>query len=331
VSGRPLLALAAVLVAALTPLASQQQPAPFVLSQLTWFDRAGKALGKLGPLADHGNLELSPDGSRVAVAVVNRALRTRDIWMYQTASGTRAQFTSNEADENWLIFSPDGARVVVNAFSTQQSGLFSSPATAATPRTLLLDAPTGAWPVSWSPDGSSILAVTNSPKTGNDIWSLSLTGDSTPKAFQRTDAAENWAAFSPDGRWVAFSSTAGSDVPEVYVTRFPTPGQAWRVSADGGTQARWRRDGKEIFYLSPDRQLMSAALTLERDSVKVDRIEALFTMRFPYGAYHAFDVTKDGQRFLVNTSIGATSAPQQAGLKAGLKTRNYEEAEEGRP
>jgi dipeptidyl aminopeptidase/acylaminoacyl peptidase len=318
---------------------AQQRPAPFVLSQLTWFDRAGKMLGKLGPLADHGNLELSPDGSRVAVAVVNRALRTRDIWMYQTASGTRAQFTSNEADENWLIFSPDGARVVVNAFSTEQSGLFSSAATAATPRTLLLDAPTGAWPVSWSPDGSSILVVTNSPKTGNDIWTLSPTGDPTPKPFQRTEASENWAAFSPDGRWVAFSSTAGSDVPEVYVTRFPTPGQAWRVSADGGTQARWRRDGKEIFYLSPDQQLMSAALTLESNSVKVDRIEPLFTMRFPYGAYHAFDVTKDGQRFLVNTSIGATGAPQQADLKvrlyeerAGLKTRNYEEGhEEGRP
>jgi eukaryotic-like serine/threonine-protein kinase len=306
------LPLVAVLIGTLAPVAAQQRPAPFVLSQLTWFDRTGKQVGKLGPLADHGNVELSPDGSRVAVAVVNRVLRTRDIWMYQTASGLREQFTSNEADENWLIFSPDGARVVVNAFSTEQSGLFSSAATAATPRTLLLDAPTGAWPVSWSPDGSSILAVTNSPKTGNDIWALSLAADSTPQPFQRTEASENWAAFSPDGRWVAFSSTAGSDVPEVYVTRFPTPGRAWRVSADGGTQARWRRDGKEIFYLSPDRQLMSAALTLENDSVKVDRIQALFTMRFPYGSYHAFDVSKDGQRFLVNTSIGTTGAPQQA-------------------
>ena len=110
---------------------------------------------------------------------------------------------------------------------------------------------------------------------------------------------------------MAFSSTAGSDVPEVYVTRFPTPGQAWRVSADGGTQARWRRDGKEIFYVAPDRQLMSAAVTLGADSVKVDRIEPLFALRFPYGAYHAFDVTQDGQRFLVNTSLTSSGAPQQ--------------------
>jgi Tol biopolymer transport system component len=315
VSGRARLALAAAIVAALTPLAAQQRQPPLVLSQLTWFDRAGKQLGKLGPLADHGNLELSPDGSRVAVAVVNRALRTRDIWMYQVASGARQQFTTDEDEENWLIFSPDGARVVVNAFGAERHGLFSSPATSPTPRELLVDDPSGAWPVSWSPDGRSILFVTNSPQTGNDIWEVSPAGDHAPKAFQRTQASENWAAFSPDGRWVAFSSTAGSDVPEVYVTRFPTAGQAWRVSADGGTQARWRRDGREIFYLAPDRRLMSATVTLEDDSVKVNRIEPLFTMRFPYGAYHAFDVATDGQRFLVNTSIDSGGAPQQARLE----------------
>jgi WD40 repeat protein len=300
---------------ALAPLAAQQRQAPFVLSQLTWFDRTGKQLGKLGPLADHGNLEISPDGSRVAVAVADRALRTRNIWMYDTGSGKREQFTSDASDENWLIFSPDGDRVVLNAFSPEQSGLFTSRATAPVPRKLLLDSPAGAWPVSWSPDGSSILVVTNSPKTSNDIWSLSLTGDATPKVFQRTDASENWAAFSPDGRWVAFSSTAESDIPEVYVARFPTPGQLWRISADGGTQARWRHDGKEIFYLSPERRLMSAKLTLGNDSLKVDRIEPLFTLQFPYGAYHAFDVTRDGERFLVNTSIAAAGGRQQARLE----------------
>ena len=307
------LLLVACLVTALTPLLAQQQrAAPFVLSQLTWFDRTGKQLGKVGPLADHGNLELSPDGSRVAVAVADRAQGTRNIWMYDTASAKREQFTNDAADENWLIFSPDGARVVLNSFTPAQSGLFSSPASAATPRTLVLDAPTGAWPVSWSPDGTSILVVTNSPRTGNDIWSLSLTGDPTPKAFQRSEASENWATFSPDGRWVAFSSTAGSDTPEVYVARYPTPGQAWRISADGGMQARWRRDGKEILYVSPTQDLMSAALTVTNDSVQVDRIETLFTMRFPYGAYHAFDVTTDGQRILVNTAITSGGNGQQA-------------------
>ena len=314
--------LAVSLVAVLAPLSAQQPRAPFVLSQLTWFDRAGKQVGKLGPLADHGNLELSPDGSRVAVAIVDRTQRTRDIWMYQTASGERQRFTSDPAEENWLIFSPDGQRVMVNAFGPGRSGLFTSPSASATPRETVVEDPGGAWPVSWSPDGRSVLFVTNSPRTGNDIWVVSLSGDRTPRAFLRSEASENWAAFSPDGRWVAFSSTAGSGVPEVYVTRFPMPGEARRVSANGGTQARWRRDGKEIFYLSPGRELMSAAVTIADDDVTVDRIEPLFTLRYPYGAYHAFDVTKDGQRFLVNTSIAGAGGSQQA----DLSVRPHEES-----
>ena len=298
----PLLAGA---LALLTPFASTsaQQAAPLVLSQLTWFDRAGHATGKLGPLGDHGNLELSPDGSRVAVAVVDRVRKTRDIWMYQTSNGERRQFTTDPAEENWLIFSPDGARVAINAFGPEQSGLFVSPATGGQPREAVLTDPSGAWPVSWSPDGQSILFVTNGPKTSNDIWVLPLSGDRTPKPYQRTEASENWAAFSPDGRWVAFSSTASSDVPEVYVTRFPTPGRAWRISADGGSQARWRKDGKEIFYLAPDRTLMAAPVTLGDDTVKVGAIEPLFQITFPYGAYHAFDVAMNGARFLVNSSV----------------------------
>lgn len=306
------LASAVALVATLAAPSAQQRTTPVVLSQLTWFDRTGKLLAKLGPLADHGNLELSPDGSRVAVAVADRTLRTRDIWMYDVASGERHQFTNDPADENWLIFSPDGARVIVNAFGSEHSGLFASPSTGVTPRETIVDDPSGAWPVSWSPDGGSVLFVTDSPRTGNDIWVVSLNGDRTPHAYQRTEASENWAAFSPDGRWVAFSSTASSDGPEVYVARFPTPGPAWRVSADGGTQARWRADGKEIVYLSPDRTLMSATLSIENDKVTVGRIEPLFSITNPYGAYHAFDLSRDGQRILANVGLAAGGPRLQA-------------------
>jgi Tol biopolymer transport system component len=258
----------------------------------------------------------------VAVAVVDRSSRTRDIWMYPTGGGERRKFTSDPAEENWLIFSPDGGRVVVNGFGPTQSGLFVSPAANALPRETLLDEPSGAWPVSWSPDGRTILFVTNSPRTGNDIWSVSMTGEHTAKPYQRTEASENWAAFSPDGRWVAYSSTASSDLPEVYVTRFPVPGRAWRVSADGGTQARWRRDGKEIFYTAPDRQLMAAPVTLSDDAVTVGTIEPLFTMTYPYGAYHAFDVARDGTRFLVNTSVLAGNAPR---LQASLPVQRQDD------
>ncbi|MGH9201937.1 MAG: TolB family protein, partial [Vicinamibacterales bacterium] len=164
------LALAAACLAPLLTLLSAQRASVLVLSHLTWFDRAGSSLGRLGPLADHGNIELSPDGSRVAVAVTDRGRGTRDIWMYRTADGRREQFTADPADENWLIWSPDGSRVAINSFSRDGIGLFEAPAAGSEPRSALVSHSEGIWPVSWSPNGQFILYVTNSRETSNDVW-----------------------------------------------------------------------------------------------------------------------------------------------------------------
>ncbi len=289
---------------------SAQPPRALVLSQLSWFSRSGMPLEKVGPVADHGNFELSPDGTKVAVAVVDQKAGTRDVWIYDTKGGARTRFTTDAAEENWMIWSPDGRRVALNSFVPGRSRLLESPVGAASLTETLQTDGGGVWPVSWSPDGKSILYVTNSRETSNDIWVLPL-GGGKPYPFQQTPASENWAAFSPDGRWVAYSSTASSDVPEVFVTRFPDKGPSWRISADGGSQARWRRDASEIFYLAPDRRLMAAAVTERNGTMSVTKVDPLFTMTFPYGAYHAFDVSADGSRFLVNTVLGAGAATQQ--------------------
>ena len=105
------------------PLSAQQPPRPQILSRLTWFDRSGMRLGGIGPVADHGNLELSPDGTRVAVAVTDHTLETRDIWIYDAKSGDRTRFTSEPGDENWLIWSGDGQRVVLNSFGREHLDL----------------------------------------------------------------------------------------------------------------------------------------------------------------------------------------------------------------
>jgi len=290
------------------PWALAQQTSPQVLSRLTWFDRAGTRLGGIGPVADHGNLELSPDGTRVAVAVTDRARATRNIWMYDAKTGSRTQFTSEPADENWLVWSGDGRRVVLNSFGQEYLSLFEAPATGIDPHTVLLTDSDGKWPVSWSRDGRFVLYVTNSRATSNDIWVLPLKGDRRPYPFLRSEASENWATFSPDGKWVAFSSTESGQI-EVYVSPFPANGRKWRVSADGGSQARWRRDGREIFYLAPDRKLVAASVTTSRGEFTVKGYEPLFEASYPYGAYHAFDVTADGQRFLVNTLVVSLTGP----------------------
>jgi Tol biopolymer transport system component len=291
------------------PLRAQQQPRPRpeqrpqILSRLTWFDRAGTRLGGIGPVADHGNLELSPDGTRVAVAVTDHTHETRDIWIYDTKSGSdRIRFTSAPTDENWLIWSSDGQRVVLNSFDREHLDLFEATAKSLEPHTVLMNDTIAKWPVSWSHDGRFLLYVTNSRATSNDIWVLPLTGDRRPYPYLRTDASENWAAFSPDGKWVAYSSTDSGSI-EVYVSPFPSTGRRWRVSADGGSQARWRRDGSEIFYLAPDRQVVAASVTASGGEFTVNGYDPLFEIRHPYGAYHAFDVTADAKRFLVNTLV----------------------------
>ena len=310
---RALLGLLVAMAAA--PWALAQSPRPAVLSRLIWFDRGGQRLGAVGPVADHGNLEISPDGSRVAVAVTDAALATRDIWIYNLGSGERTQFTSDPADENWLIWSPDGARVLLNSFSRDRLSLLEAPSSGVPPRTPLLEGNEGKWPVSWSPDGRFVLYVTNDDRTSNDIWVLQRDGSSAPYPYLHTAASENWAAFSPDGKWVAFS-VAESGQPEVFVAPFPAPIRRWRVSADGGSQARWRRDGKEIFYVAPNRTLMSVTVDASDTGVVATDYNALFELQHPYGAYHAFDVTPDGQRFLVNTLV---VDPKQRGVIASLR------------
>jgi dipeptidyl aminopeptidase/acylaminoacyl peptidase len=236
----------AVFVVASGLAASAQRGPQLVLSQLTWFSRAGAPLGKLGPLADHGNLEISPDGSKVAVAVMDQSKGTRDLWIYDTGTGARSRFTTDVAEENWMIWSPNGQRVALNRFVPGLSRLLESPVSAAMPIETLQLGEGGAWPVSWSPDGRAILYVTNSRETSNDIWVLPV-GGAKPYPFQQTPASENWAAFSPDGRWVAFSSTA-SRTSEVFVTRFLPEARrgASRRTGDRGKTAAGRQGGSSI-------------------------------------------------------------------------------------
>lgn len=292
------------------PLRAAQGGSAALLSQLVWFDRAGMRLDVIGPVANHGNLELSPDGKRVAVAVLDTSEGTRDIWLYDVERGGRTRFTSTDADENWAIWSRDGRRLVFNSSRNGRLDLFQGAlAAGSVPEMLLRD---GMWPVSWAPDGRHILFVTNSAMTGNDVMVLPLFGDRRPFPFARTQTAENWAAFSPNGRWVAFSS-AESGQAEVYVAPFPPPATGTnvkrRISADGGSQARWARDGKEVFFIAADRSLMVTAVNGEASGFEVGAMKRLFEPRFFFLDSHGFDVAPDGQRILVNTLVVSPRAP----------------------
>jgi Tol biopolymer transport system component len=188
----------------------------------------------------------------------------------------------------------------------------SSTASGGSPGAPLLVDREAKWPVSWSADGRYVLYVVSS-RGANHILALPLFGDRKAFAFGHGEDSENWAAFSPDGKWVAYSSTEEGDA-NVYLAEFPsTPsGRAWRVSAHGGTQARWRRDGKELYYLSLDRQITAVTIGAREAGLDIGAERALFEITYPYGQYHAFDVTADGQRFLVNALVTTSRVPVAA-------------------
>jgi Tol biopolymer transport system component len=297
-------AIAAGLVAA-----SAQAPRP-MLSQLVWVDRAGKKVNTVSTdRADFGNIELSPDRTKLAAAVLNGQTGLRELWIYDIASGRKSRLDASPADENWLIWSPDNERVVYNSQRPGGLALFGRDIAKAAPETqIAVGQQRGQWPVSWSPDGKNLLVVTNAEQTGNDVWVLPLGTDSKPYPFLATPAQENWAAFSPNGRWVAFSYKEDNDADtQLYVTTFPKSNRRWLVSARGGFQARWRRDGKELFFLATNGTLMTSLMAADVDGegneFDVKDVTKLFDTPVPYPPYHAFDLSADGQRILINSLL----------------------------
>ena len=306
-SGNRVIAASAITLLAVTLVGAQRQP-QLVRSQLVWVDRAGKKLTTVSELADFGNIELSPDRKQIAAAVLNDQTGRRELWVYDAGNGQRARLDGNVADENWLIWSPEGTRVVFNSQRTRGLDLYGRDIGAAGREQLLaIDEERGQWPVSWSPDGRNLLVVTNTAETGNDIWVLPMTGNRKPYEFLATAAQENWAAFSPNGKWVAFSYKEPGEDTQLYVTPFPKANRRWLVSARGGFQARWRPDGKELFFLATNgtltTSLMAADVNGDAADFEVSGVKKLFDTPIPYPPFHAFDVSSDGQKILINSLL----------------------------
>jgi len=267
-------------------------------SQLTWFDRSGKQIGTLGDSAIYSDLELSPDGKRALVSVAAGA--PRDIWIYDVVRGLKTRFTFDPAQELESVWSPDGSQVVFDSNRKGHFDLYQKASDGSGTEQVLLEDNLDKYPVSWSPDGRFLLYRSFGSTTGNDLFVLPLTGDRKPVPFVNTQFGENYGQFSPDGRWIAYASNESGEV-EIYVAPFPGPGGKRQVSTAGGTLPRWRRDGMEIFYVTLDNKLMAAAVNGKGSSFEVGAVKALFDMRALSGNRYSYDVSADGQRFLVNT------------------------------
>ena len=271
------------------------------LSQLIWVDRKGQPIGVLGDQAAYGDVELSPDGERLAVSVFDPLRRTRDIWLFDVRRRLKTRFTFDPADEWASIWSPNGSRVAFNAMRKGRLQLYQRSTNGADAEQELLASDVSKFLLDWSPDGRFILFSAIASTTGSDLWVLPRFGDRKPIPFLQTQSGETQGAFSPDGRWIAYTSNeSGRD--QVYVAPFPGPGGKWQVSVAGGSWPRWRRDGKEIFYVSAGNKLMAAAVSGHSSAFDVGPVQPLFDVR-PGGPRFSYDVSPDGQRFLVNTLV----------------------------
>lgn len=278
-------------------------------TQLTWFDRKGVRGQTVGEATDQMAVELSPDGTRLGVSSLDTTRDTRDIWMHDLARGLRTRFTFDAADDIHTVWSSDGSQVTFNSRRSGRLGLFLKPASGAGADTTLLESDRdNLYPVSLSKDGRFLSYFTGNAAspTGNDIWVLPLTGDRKPIPFMQTQFNERYGRISPDGRWIAYASTeSGRD--EVYVAPFPGPAVKWQVSSNGGAWPRWRGDGREIFFEDVEGTLMAASVDGSGSAFVVGAVQPLFTPRMRIAAWagstsYNYDVTADGQRFLINTA-----------------------------
>lgn len=263
------------------------------LFSLVWFDRSGKRLGAVGPPAVYSNPALSPDEKRLAVDIRDPKTGTRDLWLFDLARGTSSRFTFDRADDFGAVWSPDGSRIAFTSDRRGHRDFYQKPANGMGDEELLLESADFKNVEDWSRDGRALIYNFHSKAGQEDLWMLPLVGERKPYPILKTPLAEHQAQFSPDGRWLAYTASG-----DIFVRAFPQGGMH-QISTDGGEQPKWRRDGKELFYIAGQQKFMAAEVTATPASFTVNTPRALFETGLFVGGRNFYVVSADGQRFLV--------------------------------
>jgi len=271
-----------------------------VPSSLLWFDRKGAQVGQVGDPDYYGNTMLSPDG-RMAAVLRTDATGVNKGWTIDLARGVFSPLNPGPSSETPRAISPDG-RVALTVVSGSSSDIYIRRAGSAEPAELLVKSSLVKHPNDWSADGKYVIYDEHTATAHQDLWIVPMEGAHTPIPFLTTPADETSAAFSPDGKWIAYSSDE-SGRRDVYVRGFApdrNPAAAvgqWTISVNGGDKPRWSRDGKELFYIATDGKMM--AVPIKGGPAFEPGVPApLFNTRGT--GFMPFDVAPDG-RFLINT------------------------------
>jgi Tol biopolymer transport system component len=270
------------------------------LSRLEWFDRNGKEVGPVGEPDVYGNVELAPNGKSVAVDKTDTGNQNADVWIYDLQGQSAKRITFDPAIDSMPVWSPDGTRVVFSSSRKKTFDLYLKAADGAQEERAIEATPAeDKYPSAWSRDGKYILYT-----RGTNLWFLTFP-DFKGQLFLKAPSAMKDGQFSPDGKWVTYASNETGKW-EIYVTSFPDAHGKWQVSNGGGDQPRWRGDGKELFYVAADGKIMAVSVK-EGANFNPGAPIALFQANqrtlVATSELLAYDVTPDGQRFLINTHV----------------------------
>jgi dipeptidyl aminopeptidase/acylaminoacyl peptidase len=277
------------------------------LTELAWMDRAGRDLGVLTPPGSYYAPRLSHDGRRVAVDRSDVITDQGDIWIFDVARKLGDRLTSSPLNETGPIWSPDDSHLYwMSAVGAAATGDIHRQALGGVgTEETVLKSDKITRPADFTPDGRTLLFVRRDLDVGrNSSLMLFSLADGKTTPWSSSTANESAGRLSNDGRWIAYASNE-SGQNEVYVQRFPERGERWRVSTSGGITPIWRGDGREIYYVVQDRQVMAVPFRAE-PTVEIGLPVSLFRVQLqPGGSTASYDITADGQRFLVDRQLQA--------------------------
>jgi Tol biopolymer transport system component len=274
---------------------------------LEWRDREGTLLSTLGDPAILGPLTLSPDGKMV-ISVIFSSTGIGELWVTDVDSGLRSRLTFDDMANFGMDWQADSGVFFFSAQTGNQFSVFRTTPGGGGEIELLYRQDSDLILCSVSPNGKDMLYWQNLPDTNRDLLVRTVGEEGDPRVFRQTQADERCGAFSPDGRWIAYSSN-DSGRYEVYVAPYPGPGRRWQVSQEGGLFPQWRSDGQEIVFTRQSGQIMAAEVGMGADTLQIGAVQPLFRINPPRADGTSFALGPDGETLLVwtNRQLHATT------------------------
>jgi serine/threonine protein kinase len=305
----------AVFAASGTGLLVAQKAGDSGASQLLWFDRKGQQIGIVLKPGIYGNISLSLNGKAVASDTTDPASQNTDVWTYDLENQSAKRLTFDPAIDSTPIWSPDGSRMVFGSNRGTNFDLYLKDTNGAQEEKPILQEGPDRFPTDWSRDGKYILY-----ERGADLWFITIP-EFHPTQFLKASSTLKGGRFSPDGKWIAYSSNE-SGRWEVYVTSFPEAHGKWQVSNAGGVEPKWRGDGKELFYLSSDSKMMAVPVKTSSNfdpGTPMLLFQANPREMLATSEQFSYEVSQDGQKFLINTHLKTAMTPMSVVLNWSAK------------